>query len=444
MNENNDPHAQQDDTNLNEQVAQPQQGPTPAVGDTTNEMVLQAGFSPEVEQPTGAGASAPMPQPTDTNSFSNETLSTPPKKSKKKIVLGFVIAIVALLLLGGSAMAFTIYQQPENVLLNAARNALSSKNVRAKTVITSDFVYDIDGKTLAFEKISFETGSERSPRFDTNAEISVKYDGNMITLKGDVLATESGEIYYRVSNIKDTLQKIMPPEIEISAKADEQLSKIDGMWAKYTLEELKNDLPDYGEVVQCTLDVYKKYNNDQQAIRQLADVYGVHQFVVTKGDPISKDGNYGYVVDIDKQKAESFSKAAKDTTIVKELNACDKNDDPVIGGAPANAYDAYDELYNPNNTEGPKTVTTVWVSKWGHVIRAVDTKTIGIEGEEGKTFTISSHTDVSFEQGVTTGAPSDPLSLKDWIDFAVKFVQELTMSETTEVSTGIDVVKDAN
>lgn len=388
----------------------------------------QASIASEVEQPTSAmptssGVTTPI------GGGMQPVASTP---KKKPLIVAIIAGVLALVLLGGGVYAYTVYQKPENVLLHAASNALSTKKVRTKTVVTSDYSYTAEDMKISFEKLTFETGGDRSPRYDTNAEIVAKYNDKQVALRGSVLATEAGELYFKLENVKDTLQKVLPADMKMSAKAEEYLSAIDGKWARYTLEDLKKDSPDYGKTVQCTLDVYKKYKDDKKSIQEVVDIYKANQFVVVKGDPASKDGNFGYVVDVDKKKSKAFGKAVEKTTMAKELTACDKNASTATEDSDNTEDTAVD---TPSSTSGPVTTTTVWISKWNHELRAVDTKTIGIKGQNNKEYTVTSHTDVDFRTGATTAVPSNTMPLKTWSENAQNFYKELLQSPTTTAST---------
>lgn len=335
-----------------------------------------------------------------------------PKKSKLKLVLLIVLPILLLGLIGAGAYAYTVYQKPENVVLSAITKAMDSNHLRTETTVTSDFAYDVDGTKVSFDKLTLTTGYESAPQYDTNAELLVKYNDKQVSLKADALLVSEGAVYFRVSNLKDTLQKVLPAEMKITAKADEYLTKFDGKWAKYSLEDLKKDNPDTEKIARCTLDVYKKNKDDKKAQKEVADLYKAHPFITINGKPTSKDGNLGYEVDIDKTKSKAFGKALKDTTIAKELAACDSDNSTVDDTIDS----SIDKVDTPVSPDEPKTVVTLWISQWGHEVKAIDTKTTNLSGPEGKKFTISSHTKVDLKHGVETQVPADAMTFKDWND----------------------------
>ncbi len=375
----------------------------------------QMNVASDVEQPTGiigSGADVVPAQPVA-------------KSSKKPLVIALVVTGVVVLLaaVGGGVYAYTQYQKPENVLMHAAGNALSAKSGRTKTIITSDFAYDADGTKISFEKVTFELGAERTPRYDANAEIVAKYNDKQLSLKGSVLATDAGVVYFKISNIKDTLKKVLPPEVKMNAKAEAYLDTVDGKWAKYSIEDLKKDNPESGKVAQCMLDVYKKHKDDKKSAQEVVDIYKANQFVVIKGEPKVKDGNVGYVVDVDKKKSKLFAKAVAKTSMANELKACDKN---ASNNSSDEAIDQADEMTSEVvPKDASVTTTTVWISQWSHELRAVETKTTNMPGPDNKKYSVTSRTDVSFKEGVTTTVPSDAMAAKDWSDNATRFYEEL-------------------
>jgi hypothetical protein len=331
------------------------------------------------------------------------------------------VAFIVVGLMGGGAYAYTTYQDPENALLDAASKALGAKQVHTKTTVTSDFAYTSGGTSIKFGKLIFESGMERTPKIDENAELSITYNGKDVTLKATVLATDAGELYFRVDNAKDTLQKVLGNDLKMSAKAESYLANIDGKWAKYTLDELKKDNPDSGKTVQCTLDTYKKYKDDKKAIQELVDLYKKNQFVVVEGDPITKDGNVGYIIGTDSAKLKSYVKASADTAMTKELDACSG----VKSSVKADYIREQAAPADPN-ADNEKTVTTAWVSQWGHELRAIDTVTSNLRGIDQKKFTVTTHTEFDFTKGVTTSAPTDTMKFKDWTDNAMKIYGEIS------------------
>lgn len=345
------------------------------------------------------------------------------KRSKIPYILAVVGAVLLVGLIGGGAYAYNQYQKPENILLDAAAKAIRAKQSRTKTTVASDFSYSSGDTTIALNKIVFENGQEQTPRIDANAEIDITYNGKAIQLTGDVLATDAGVVYYRVNNLKDTITKIFPAAEQPSAQAMSYLSTIDGKWAKYSIDDLKGTNPEAGKTVQCVLDVYKKHKDGTKQMQELVDVYKANQFVVAQNNPKLKNGNYELVVNFDKSKYKAFEKASEETEIAKEVNACD---------ASSTATDKFDSVDadssdTATSSDEPVVTTTVSVSQFDHILRAIDIKVTYIKSDD-KTYTITSHTDVDFKTGVTTDAPSSPMSTDDWTKNVQSFYTSLYTS----------------
>ncbi len=391
--------------------------------------------TPQPVQNPGTQASALESEPAPMSPFTTQatTGSTPvapqpaPKRSKKPLLFGIIGGVLLLSLIGGSVYAYTVYQKPENVLLDSASKALQSKQARLQTTITSDYAFNSADTKVVFEKLTFTTGSERTPRVDTNAELDMKVDDKEVKLKGDVLATDEGAIYFRLSNLKDTVSKVFPADQQPSAKALSYIGAIDGKWAKYSIDDLKKSNPDYGKTVQCTLDVYKKYKNDNKSLQELANLYKANQFVVAKGSPTLKNGNYEIVVDIDKTRSRAFSKAIDNTAMAKDLKACDRSKSLQTDVQDATDY-AENNVDSSTSADSPVTTTTAVISQFDHTLRAIDVKVTNLKGNDNKTYTMTSHTAVDFNHGVTTSAPSSTMTTDEWSQNAINFYQELSSS----------------
>lgn len=342
------------------------------------------------------------------------------KKSKKPfVIVGIVIGVLALLG-GGGVFAYSIYQSPENVMLSAMSHALSTKQARISTTVTSDFSYSSSDLSLTFDKLTFVLGGERTPKLDANASLSVTYNGESLNLKASVLATDDGTVYFKVDNLTSTVKSLLGDSIKISATAESYLDNIDGKWAKYTLDDMKSSNPTGAETTQCVLDAYKQYKDDQKAIQEVVDLYKQQVFVVAEDNPEIKDGNIGYQVTIDKTKLDAFGEGLETTTLGKAVKACDTTDDE--------SSTSYSDS-TTSEPDGITTATTVWISQWTHELRAIDTKTTGLTLFDDETYSVTTHTDVDFTAGVTTTAPSDAMTVEEWGENVQKFYTSMMTTE---------------
>ncbi len=367
------------------------------------------------------------------------SLSPVKKHSKKK--LGIVLAAVIIGLgglFGGGAFAYTTYQKPENVLLHAASNLLDSKQLRTKTTITSNYAYGEGDEKLTLGKLVYETGLSDAPSVDTNAELTVRYGKKDITLKADVLVTDAGDAYFKVTGAKNAIKSALGSMITMSQSAEDILDKIDGKWAKYTLDALKQDSPETGKIAQCMLDVYKKHKNDSKASDELVAAYKNNQFVVADGELQQTDDKVGYPVAISKDKLKSFLLTSEKGTVAKELSACDPDHSELTNER------AEGIAYSYTANEHQHISTTLWIAKYTHKLQAVDVKvqwTYDTDNGSNKATTTSIHIDIMDNVGVTTQVPSDTMTAKQWVGYAGDFYNEVAASEDLLSATNNDGIE---
>lgn len=384
---------------------------------------IEAAINTEMEPSTQVVGN---PSPTAVDAFGKA-----PKKSKKPFIIAGIVVLSLALVGGGGVFAYQVYQAPENVVLNAAMNALSASKMQAKTVVSSDFAFKDTSASIVFHKLTFNIGAERTPKTDANAELSLKYNDTELSLKANVLATDDGSVYFKVDNLKTTVKTLLGSAVTISAKAESYLDAIDGKWAKYSLDDAKQQSAESADIAQCTLDVYKKYKDDKAAIQEVADLYKKNQFLVVKDSGQVKDGNVGYVVTVDEVKARAFTKSLDTTKIAKDVKSCDKSSSATTDTSDSTTSDT---TSTTASEAAQKTVVTVWISQWGHELRAIDSKTTDIKNFDSTTYSISSHTDFDFKSGVTSTAPSDTMKAEEWTTNATNFVMDVFLSSYAETS----------
>ena len=329
-----------------------------------------------------------------------------PKKSKTGLIVALVVGVLLLLGVGGGALAYTVYQQPENVLLDAMTKLQTADKVATHTEVTSDFSYSSNGTSLAFKKLTFDINAEASPSIDTNAEILVTFNGQDITLKASVIANEDGELYFKVENLTDTIEKTLGKMVDLPSSALAEIDKIDGKWAKYSIDDWRESNKEYADTAQCVLDVYKEDFKDSEKRSEIVEIYRQHQFVEIDDDVQSKDGNLGYVVSINKSEINKFSAAAKETSFGEKIADCGDEVKSITSEIGSSAVQDSDS----NETE---VKTTIWVSQWSHELKAVDVD-VEYDGEPTE-YTVNSHTDFDFTKGVEAAEPTDARSAEDWV-----------------------------
>lgn len=378
--------------------------------------------APDVE-PTSQPGVPQQPEETEMTTDSQVPVPPPqavvPKKSKKGLIIGIVSASVAVLLLVvGVLVYFLWYQNPERVLMSAIVKMQSSKQVATSTVVTSDFEYSQGGAAFKFKHLKVDFGSEVAPKFDTNAELTFEVDGKEYTLKSSALLTDSGDVYFKMTNIKKVLADALASfGTEPSDKALAYLDKIDDKWVKTGISDLKKANEESGETAQCMLDALKKNLNDKAYTQQATTNYQNHPFISVRESVQSKDGNVGYKVSIDKEKFKAYTEADKDTSLQKDLRNC--NSSTYSSSTQDSQVDRFVEEINKSNI-------TVWVSRWSHDLKGVDVETS--LGESDGKYTVKTETTIDTKKGVKTDVPTDALSLEDFTEAFQGFFSEVNQS----------------
>ena len=329
------------------------------------------------------------------------------RKSKAGLIIAICAAILVVLLAVAGATAYAFYQKPENVLLDAVSKLPLATKVSTKTTVNSNFSYEADGVNIKFKKFTFDTGAENTPKLDANAELALEVNGKELSLKASGLATDNGTVYFKVdnivSNIKETLSILHQ---KLPAQAEKHLKKIDGKWAKYSLADVRKQDKKSADQLQCVIDAYKKYSKDDKAKHQISSVYKKHPFIIIDEEVKSQNGNFGYDVSVDDDKAEAFWKDFRETSFAKSVESC----------AP-NVSSSSDTYKSAKKAKSKADATmTVWVSQWSHELRGVDVKATNLktDSRSDKNYNVSAKTVIDFSKGSQVAVPGDAISAEEW------------------------------
>lgn len=357
----------------------------------------------------------PQNQPTSAPSQTPQV----PRKTKKGLIIGIISAVVAVVLLvSGLLWYFLWYQNPERVLLTAITKVQQSKQIATSTVITSDLKYPVDDKELEFERLEIDFGSERTPKFDANAKLSLKFDGESYSAQASALVTDSGEVFFKVANLTDSVNKILKSQgYKLSDKALERLDKVDDKWVKYGISDLKKDDKKSGEAAECALDAVKKNFNDENRTRVAVENYQKNPFVRVKNSQ-SKDGNIGYEVSLDATNLKNYIEASQDDALLEDLSNCTSTSSYTRGKTSSSASGRQLERAVEQLN---KVKATVWVSRWSHDLRGVDITLDGsdllnqraIRNSDIDDFSVKIETKIDAKKGVTTEEPSGAMSIDE-------------------------------
>jgi hypothetical protein len=361
-------------------------------------------------------AEQPAAAPTAANQTAAQPIAQPAlppqmamgqRKSKAGLIIAICAAILVVLLAIAGATAYAFYQKPENVLLDAVSKLPLATKVSTKTTVNSNFSYEADGVNIKFKKFTFDTGAENTPKFDANTELALEVNGKELSLKASGLVTDNGTVYFKdniVSSIKETLSILHQ---KLPAQAEKHLKKIDGKWVKYSLADARKQDKKSANQLQCVIDAYKKYSKDDKAKHQISSVYKKHPFIIIDKEVKSQNGNFGYDVSVDDDKAEAFWKDFRETSFAKSVESCAPN----VSSSSSDTYKSAKKAKSKADA-----TMTVWVSQWSHELRGVDVKAANLktDSRSDKNYNVSAKTVIDFSKGSQVAVPSDAISAEEW------------------------------
>ena len=376
--------------------------------------------APAPAEQSAAKSNAVAEQPAAAPVIANQTMAQPiaqpalppqmamgQRKSKAGLIIAICAAVLVVLLAIAGATAYAFYQKPENVLLDAVSKLPLATKVSTKTTVNSNFSYEADGVKIKFKRFTFDTGAENTPKFDANAELVLEVNGKELSLKASGLVTDNGTVYFKdniVSSIKETLSILHQ---KLPAQAEKHLKKIDGKWVKYSLADARKQDKKSANQLQCVIDAYKKYSKDDKAKHQISSVYKKHPFIIIDKEVKSQNGNFGYDVSVDDDKAEAFWKDFRETSFAKSVESCAPN----VSSSSSDTYKSAKKAKSKADA-----TMTVWVSQWSHELRGVDIKTTNLktDSRSGKNYNVSAKTVIDFSKGSQVAVPSDAISAEEW------------------------------
>ena len=357
------------------------------------------------ESPETAAPAQPAPQllqPT----LPQQPMSYMPRTSSSQLVL-IIIGCIAggvlfLLAICGGVLAYSIYQRPENVVLDAITKLQSANKFSTHTEITMDYKYDAGAKDVSFKKLTLDTGMNSSPSVDANATLQMSVGGRDVSVKASALMTDDGTIYFKVQNLAEALNAFTGSK-ELPASAKNQLEKVSNKWVKYEINDLYKNNQRAAERARCVQNVYKRSLKDSKKRREIVSTYRKYSFVMIESIAQPKDGNVGYTVWIEPVTWRQFNKAFAHTAIAQDIKACGPSTHDNSSVVPDDTDDNYAHPAPSHSVLGhSKTKFTMWISPWSHELRALD-----IEGGPDARFSLKSRTKFDFSKGVATTKPND-------------------------------------
>lgn len=282
--------------------------------------------------PISAFGSNPAPIETSRN------MGMQPKKGGKKKFIFAGIAVAVLVLAGaGSALAYTMYQNPEKVLIDGIVNAFSTLPTSGKATVVytskdTSVNVSFDGKRdekLGTGTVTFKYDDKKNSRNlegSANFAANVNGDGYIKINDVDKLArsvidtmVDSQVEYYQESGQPLTEQQISQMKEQAYNEFKPTIDKINNKWIKFPADKSNGDT---GEKQKCISDTMQKLKTDKAMRDELAKAYTDNKFIIIKDELGVKDGSYGFKIDFDNPKAKSFGNTVEKTAFGKAIDKC--------------------------------------------------------------------------------------------------------------------------
>lgn len=352
--------------------------------------------NPEVAPEISAGLEE-TPAPVETS------FASPAKKRPMKLIIAALLVAVAIVLIGGSVLGYTMwYQNPDKVVHDAVVNALKAKTGTAKGSITytsDDFRLDIE-----LDSKAGETGGD----FTVTTNVTVTGDEAQQEFK----ATGMGRIiddtlYVKVSGVRDVVEDMaMQSGGQIPEYANDVFEKIEDRWISIKASDYQEASEEIASQQTCMLDLFDKLRSDSAMTDEIADLYRASQVLIVQEELGSKKVNsadsFGYKITFDQDAAASFVTELENTTYGKELKNCDED---------IHFKDIADDLTKEMTENEDEPVIELWVSKLGHEITEV-----AVYGQNNGTDELNINLQPTFNDDVTVEIPEGATSLKTVLD----------------------------
>ena len=325
-----------------------------------------------------------------------------PKKKKTGLIIGVVLGVIVLISIVSAALVYFLWwQNPEKMVTDAISSAIMSKKMTADGKVVVD-IRD-QGKIELNVKTATDSGKSKA---NIDAKLNIKGVEKSIPLDGDMVLGDDGTIYVKINNFKDLYSSLLEVVMESSSggkmsraqieayrdqtlkKLNSEINKMNGTWMKVSPDEI-------GDEYKCGIDALKKFQNDESARKELAQLYQKNSFFTIKDSKISdRNGGRGFELQGDNSKLSKFSDELKNSSAGKALGKCGKS----------NSYKSSES--SSIDTASLK----VWVDRSSHELKALELK------GDSKKVSVEISFDIDVNKSEEIKIPSSAESLKEFIE----------------------------
>ena len=310
-------------------------------------------------------------------------------RNKKVFPLAVLIALLVVLF-GAAGISFALYQQPDNVLDSALKNALTSKHVVFKGSLATS-------QAKAPLMVNFN-GQAAQQELASDLVVSAGSGAQAWKVSGSVVYDKTQTLYLRLNGLDDLLTKSSGDNPQLKQVYGQIIAKINNIWFKLSKDDLNQMSGSSGDNI---LTCYQKFSDTLTAGSdqgKLTDLYSKHRFITIEkslpDETINGVSSFHYQLKINPDQEKQFLNGLRQLDSVKKFETC--------SGGTFNA----EAMANKSTTKDEK--LEVWIDKWSHAftrLKQSDTTKDGTKASFDSTF--------DFGKTVTITPPTKATDLKD-------------------------------
>ena len=385
--------------NRSNEFPAPEQSSEPVADTTTADRQNDVTFTSPTQDTTFASTDTTTETaPTEPNPYPYPTTTQPtfpPKKSRKKLLIGLLIGLL-LVLIGSAIAVYALwYQNPQKVVTDAIVNMIKSETMTYQG--SGEFTAKSEDEFIEAITVTMDGKNTRTDGL-MNVSVSLKSGNTTRDFSGAGLLDKDSNLYIKIDDVAGIINGAFGMLGELPPEVKKVVDSMEGKWVRISADDLGEVDETYKEQQQCLAGVVDKLETDENLMREVSDVYKANQFITIVNELGMRDGNLGYELSGDRESFKGFVAGLKDTTVYRELQACDDEFE-------------LDPEDIPEATEDDTSFTfQVWISQFGHELREA---TLTVDDKESES-TISVRP--TFNEPVTVEAPAEFIPFNELLD----------------------------
>lgn len=355
------------------------------------------------------------------------TGAQPPKRSRKKVLVAVLAGLVVVLAI--LAGLWFWYNSTNKVLGDAISQLLS------KPISSSQGDFNIADQSNGDVKLTgnFSTKQAADKSSEFTMKLNVQASGTDVQVPLDVIAASNGDLYIKVSQVKQLLSDLLKSQNATPAEIQQTqtyfgglISKVDDKWIKVSQQELQDLTKQAGQNqadVSCAQTALQQFYGSADQQNEIKKAFADHPLFSVDKQLGSKDidghNSLGYSLSSDNAKADAFAKAVADSQLVKNLKKCGSFSD---------------SSSSDSSNSNPTVHAEAWVDRWNHQFTELSLSL------KDKTTDLAINLRPSFNQPVAkVDIPNDATTITELKTQLQQTLSGLMMAEMSSQSSAISL-----